>query len=135
MTQEQQRRQTKDQKQADAEFRVGSGTDLSGIEDGSMDVIWSYDVFVHINRRDLASYAGEFHRVLAPGGVGIIHHGTLAGARGGWRSDVKAADVLEILEGAKLEVVSQFQKWEHEGRSFDAGLYEDAVTVFRKPGE
>ena len=60
-----------------AEFFVVSGSDLEGVEDGSIDVIWSFDVFVHINEAEVEGYAKEFARVLAPGGCGIIHHGSI----------------------------------------------------------
>ena len=66
-----------------AEFRVGSGSDLNGIAVGRRSRSWSFDVFVHINRPQFRSYAGEFARVLKPGGVGVIQHGGVGGAMGG----------------------------------------------------
>ena len=115
-----------------AEFFVSSGRDLEGVGDASLDSIWSFDVFVHINRLELEAYAGEFVRTLKSGGKGVLHHGTVGGEKGGWRSNVTAEDMSRILTDAGLEVVDQFQSWEDEGVEQQAGLYEDAITVFMK---
>jgi predicted methyltransferase len=78
-------------------------------------------------------YAAEFARVLRPGGNGVLHHGTVGGKNGGWRSDMTAEGMIDCLRGAGLEVVDQFREWTDGNREFQAGLYDDAITVFRKP--
>jgi len=114
-----------------AEFFVSSGRDLEGVKDGSIDTLWSFDVFVHINKPELEAYAGEFVRVLKEGGKGVLHHGTVGGEKGGWRSNVTIEDMTRILTDAGLEVEEQFQTWEDDkGAEFEAGLYQDAITVF-----
>lgn len=117
------------------EFRVSSGTDLPGVKDGSVDHIWSFDVFVHINAKELTAYASEFARVLKPGGSGVLHHGTAGGSTGGWRSDVTDKRMSELLTAAGLEVLQQFRSWIDTDTTVEhqAGLYDDAITVFRKP--
>ena len=117
------------------EFRVSSGTDLGGVDDASVDTIWSFDVFVHINEKELNSYTKEFARVLKPGGNGVLHHGTAGGSTGGWRSDVTDTRMRELLSGAGLEVVDQFRSWVDPDSNVEhqAGLYDDAITVFKKP--
>lgn len=114
-------------------FVLTPGNALPGIEDGTIDAIWSFDVFVHVNRAEVEDYAQEFARVLKPNGIGVLHHGTTGGRSGGWRSDMTAETMIEVLEGAGLEIVDQFTKWADGGQEFEAGLYEDAITVFRKP--
>lgn len=114
-------------------FILTPGNELPGVEDTSIDAIWSFDVFVHINRAEVEDYAKEFDRVLKSGGTGVLHHGAVGGRSGGWRSNMTAEAMVEILTDAGLEVVDQFTKWTDQGREFDAGLYEDAITVFRKP--
>jgi len=116
---------------ANATFMTGSGSDLAGIEGGSIDAIWSFDVFVHINRREFERYADEFVRVLRPEGVAVIHHGAVAGASGGWRSDLTAAEVLEILDRRGLRVESSFGEWT-EGGQVHRLSYDDLITVFRR---
>lgn len=115
------------------EFVLTPGNTLPGVGDGSVDAIWSFDVFVHINRAEVVGYASEFARVLRSGGVGVLHHGTVGGKNGGWRSDMTAEGMLTCLKGAGLEIVDQFKEWTDEGREYEAGLYDDAITVFRKP--
>ena len=47
---------------------------LTGIADDSVDLVFSYDVFVHIALEDTVAYIGEITRVLRDGGVAIVHH-------------------------------------------------------------
>jgi SAM-dependent methyltransferase len=115
-----------------AKFEVGNGEDLSSIESGSVDAVWSFDVFVHINKQQFKSYLIELQRVLKPGGIGLIQHGSTGGETGGWRSDVKTADVNELLRSNGLVVEYQAQSWDDNGRKFEAGLYQDAITIFHK---
>jgi SAM-dependent methyltransferase len=114
-----------------ARFVTGSGTDLAEIEDQSIDAIWSFDVFVHINRAEFERYADEFARVLRPGGIGIIHHGAVAGASGGWRSDVTAGAVQEFLEQHGLQIEESFGEWT-DGGEVHRLSYDDLITVFRR---
>ncbi|MGE0464111.1 MAG: class I SAM-dependent methyltransferase [Vicinamibacterales bacterium] len=57
-----------------AAFVLGDGSGLTGVADASLDLVFSYDVFVHIALEDTVAYVDELARVLAPGGVAIIHH-------------------------------------------------------------
>jgi SAM-dependent methyltransferase len=115
-----------------ARFMTGSGNDLADVESGSIDAIWSFDVFVHINRREFERYADEFVRVLRPGGIGVIHHGSIAGASGGWRSDVTAAAVQELLTRRGLRIEDSFGEWTDLGEVHRLS-YDDLITVFRRP--
>ena len=81
----------------------------------------------------MSAYVREFARVLKPAGVGVVQHGAVGGARGGWRSDVTAGDVQELLRSAGLQVRAQIDSWRDSGREFKAGLYDDVVTIFEKP--
>jgi ubiquinone/menaquinone biosynthesis C-methylase UbiE len=56
------------------QYVLSSGSDLPGVEDGSVDAVWSFDVFVHVAPRDQAAYIEEIARVLAPGGRAVVHH-------------------------------------------------------------
>ena len=116
------------------EFVLTPGNELPGVADASVDAIWSFDVFVHINRNEVEAYAAEFARALKPGGVGVLHHGTTGGATGGWRSNMTTESMKDVLEKAGLEVTEQFTSWTDGEHEHQAGLYEDALTVFRKCG-
>jgi SAM-dependent methyltransferase len=115
-----------------AKFELGNGADLQSIETATIDGIWSFDVFVHINDTEFNSYVSECARVMKPGAVGVIHHGTMGGSSGGWRSNVTAEDVLRFMQAHGLTVVSQLKSWTDAGQEFEAGLYGDAITVFRR---
>jgi ubiquinone/menaquinone biosynthesis C-methylase UbiE len=55
-------------------YYVNDGKTLRSIDDKSIDFIWSYDVFVHVELNELRRYLAEFTRVLKGGGVAVIHH-------------------------------------------------------------
>lgn len=58
---------------ANAEFRLVSGSALESVEDGIADALLCYLVLQHLPQRHLvASYLGEFARVLAPGGRAFV---------------------------------------------------------------
>lgn len=116
-----------------AEFIVGSGSDLKPVADASVDAVWSFDVFVHINKPEFSNYAREFARVLRPGGRGVIQHGAVGGENGGWRSDATTADVATFLQSAGLTVEKQIVEWQDGDEKFPSGLYGDVVTIFSKP--
>lgn len=116
-----------------ARFMVGSGCDLSGVPDASVDGLWSFDVFVHINQAEIEKYADEFKRVMVPGAVGVIHHGSAGGTHGGWRSNLTHDAMLKLLRDRGFEIVDSFLEWQDGGTTHQAGLYKDVITVFRKP--
>lgn len=55
------------------EYILANGKDFNPVTDGSIDLFFSYDVFVHISLEDTWPYAQEMSRVLIPGGKGICH--------------------------------------------------------------
>ena len=116
-----------------AQFRTNDGNNLPSVADGSVDVIWSFDVFVHINLVDIGSYLEEFRRVLKPGGRAIIHHGTTAGHGGGWRSDATTAELNTLIVAKGLRVAEQFSDWQDGPQKHEVGLYQDQLTVIEKP--
>jgi SAM-dependent methyltransferase len=64
------------------EFRSNDGSSLPGVRDQSIDLVFSFDSLVHVDRPALRSYLHEISRVLAPGGSAFLHHsncGTYAG--------------------------------------------------------
>jgi ubiquinone/menaquinone biosynthesis C-methylase UbiE len=113
-----------------ARFLTSNGNNLNGVADQSVDAIWSFDVFVHIDAADAAGYVKEFRRVLRPGGVGVVHHGKEP-ELGGWRSNLTIGKFRELLETNGFTVVEQFEHWKENGQTLPVGRYEDIVTVFR----
>jgi ubiquinone/menaquinone biosynthesis C-methylase UbiE len=114
-------------------FLVGNGQDLAGIADASIDSIWSFDVFVHINVVETARYVNEFKRVMRSGAVGVVHHGRDGGLSGGWRSNLTSTAFRGLLQDAGFRILREFQTWQDAGKEYPVGLYHDEVTVFRMP--
>jgi ubiquinone/menaquinone biosynthesis C-methylase UbiE len=56
------------------DYFVNDGASLRSIAEQTIDFIWSYDVFVHIEREEFKRYLAEFARILKIGGVAVIHH-------------------------------------------------------------
>lgn len=120
------------------EYVLSAGNDLPSVADGSIEAIWSFDVFVHVAPLDQAGYLKECARVLAPGGLAIVHHadGRNLGdvpSRAGWRSPMSRHLFATLAAERGLKVEAQIDRWGADGR-FDLGAYHDAITVCRKPG-
>jgi SAM-dependent methyltransferase len=93
------------------EYVLTDGRSLPEIGDGSVDFIWAYDVFIHINPTDTDRYLSEFARVMKAGGYASIHHaGTYASAevaRQKFRSHMDAGFFDYLARKNRLEVVRQ----------------------------
>jgi SAM-dependent methyltransferase len=141
------------------EYFVNDGKSLSGIADGSIDFVWSFDSFVHMDRSVIQQYFFEIKRVLRPAGRAAIHH---AGRKhrwlwlgrirhrakflrslyarismgvwdddDGWRSNVSPEVVRELVENAGLVLVSQNRYWGKDGR-YGVRRYGDIVSTLRQ---
>lgn len=65
---------------ANVEFVVGSGSGLSGVPDGSADLVLAWFVLQHVPRtKDVLRYVTEAGRALGPGGTALLHMRTSAG--------------------------------------------------------
>jgi len=119
------------------EYVLSSGNDLPGVADSSVQAVWSFDVFVHVAPLDQAGYLAEIARVLAPGGVAVIHHadgrnlGDLP-SRNGWRSPMSRHLFARLAAQSGLAVETQLDAWGEDDR-YDLGAYHDAITVCRMP--
>lgn len=52
-----------------------NGTDFPGIEPGSVDFVFSYDVFVHLDPDVINGYLENLKSIMRPGGNIILHYG------------------------------------------------------------
>ena len=120
------------------EFVLSGGADIPGVAAGSVDTVWSFDVFVHVAPLDQAGYLREIARVLAPGGVAVVHHadgrnrGRLP-SRQGWRAPMSRELFATLAAERGLVVERQLDSWGADGR-YDLSGYGDAITVCRAPG-
>lgn len=102
------------------------------VPDASVDFIWSFDTFVHIEEPEVRAYAKEFFRVLKPQGMGVIHHvGTPTPEQraGGARSLVGARLFGDILRAAGFFVIRQTDEW----AGGNLKLTGDVLSVFVRP--
>jgi len=115
-----------------ARFFVGSGRDLGDVATGSIDAIWSFDVFVHINAAEIAGYLNDFVRVLRPGGIAVIHHGAVGGTGGGWRSDLTAEAFGTMLAQRRLLIQQVMEQWA-DGDEVRKLTFGDRISVISRP--
>ena len=64
------------------DYVLGNGQDFRPVASSSVDLFFSYDVFVHIALEDTFPYTGEIARTLRPGGLSVCHYaiGTTPGS-------------------------------------------------------
>ena len=100
------------------EYVRTDGASLPGVTGASIDLVWSFEAFVHMQPVDVAAYVGEIARVLRPGGRAVIHHAARRD-RSGWRAPMSAALFARLAGDRGLEVESQ-ESW---------GTYDDVISV------
>lgn len=54
-----------------------SGYEMDGVETASVDMVFTFDVFVHLEKEGIKAYLLEIERVLKPGGVAVVHYGDI----------------------------------------------------------
>ncbi|QSR88130.1 class I SAM-dependent methyltransferase [Methylacidiphilum caldifontis] len=137
-------------------YYVNDGLSLGMLEDQSIDFIWSFDAFVHMDASVIQSYFYEFKRVLKKNAKAIIHHGGrnhlslflgflkdlhpntrklyrwismgYSNDDDGWRSVVSKELVLKMAKKARLTVEKQIQRW-GKGNIFGVPRYNDWITI------
>ena len=115
-------------------FHKNDGSHLMRIRSGTVDFVWSFDTFVHIDEVVTATYLGEIARVLSPTGRACIHH---PGApdqlqrKLGWRSALTAVGFRRLAHAAGLTVVSQTDSWGPHHRS-NTRRWSDCITTLQR---
>jgi hypothetical protein len=70
---------------------------------------------------------------MTPAAIGVVHHGGVGGAAGGWRSNVTRSSMLDLLRKRGFEIVDSFSEWHDQGTVQNVNLYKDLFTVVRLP--
>ena len=101
---------------------------LDFIDDNTIDFVWSYDVFVHINPTDVENYLEDIQRILKLGGIAIIHHsGTFPlykGNKDAWRAYLGRKKFANMVTKNRMEIIVQNETLVY--------LPGDVITVFTK---
>jgi ubiquinone/menaquinone biosynthesis C-methylase UbiE len=74
------------------EFAKLNGLDLSQFTSESINFVFSFDCFVHIEIEDVYFYLQEMKRVLKPEGRGLLHFANL-NSEGGWHKFITEAPI------------------------------------------
>lgn len=118
------------------DYIVNNGNDLPGIEDNSLDLVFSYDSFVHMHKNVTDDYLAEIARVLKPGGKGWIHHSWLYGANEysfknwGGRAEMDPEEFKKLVEKHGMKICTQNEiKFDGEG----GWGGKDCISIFEKP--
>lgn len=105
---------------------------LNSINNSTIDYIWSYDVFVHINPSDVQKYLEDFQRILKPGGLAIIHHSgdlkyylSKEDREIGMRSNMNGKLMKQFVIENNMKIIEQDTKLVHKTG--------DLISVFSKP--
>lgn len=115
------------------DFHRTHGSDLSFVPDSSVDLVWSFDVFVHLSPQDTENYLAEIARVLKPKGVAIVHHPAEGGIYGGFRSSVTNDFFKTRLTNFNLKPLRQVSSWGPDG-IFSVNHYKDSISIFGHAG-
>jgi SAM-dependent methyltransferase len=121
---------------ANADFHLTNGRSLAPVAGGSVQFVWSYDSFVHIEPDLTEDYLAEFARVLAQGGRCSIHHPGTPDPRQravGGRSEVTRESFARLAEASGLRILSQVDSWGPGNRSNNR-LFADCISTIEKPG-
>jgi SAM-dependent methyltransferase len=110
---------------AHLEFYQSAGFELTGIASGTIDYVFSFGTFVHIEPAGIAAYLSEIRRVLKPGGVAVIQYAA---------KDKRAARskrTFSAMTAARMEAMAPLPIATHDTRL----LNHSNIVVFSKPPE
>ena len=103
---------------------------LDIISNESVDYIWSYDVFVHVNPTDIDRYLQDIQRIIRPGGYAIIHHSGIYDDKTrvqGWRSCMNGNLFAYLVTKNGMKIVEQNDDL--------VNIPGDLISIFTKPSE
>jgi SAM-dependent methyltransferase len=90
------------------EFHCTSGYEMPAVGEGEVDLVFTFDVFVHIEPDGIARYLAEIERVLRPGGRAIVHYAdkrkSIAAENRGF-SDMDRERMEALLARTRLRVL------------------------------
>ena len=101
------------------EYRLVPDGTLASVPASTIDVVWSYNVFVELDRAWAARYMRGIHRVLTPGGLAVIHHYIRSPFK------IDSIGMARLIKGEGFELLEQ---------NYSVPLSDnEVVSVFRRP--
>jgi len=101
-------------------------------QDNSTDIIFSYDVFVHIDRAQITEYFIEFNRVLKKSGKIILHYSKVGDKFGEYRSRFTSDDMNSLLQKLDMQLLNEYDV---ETLETNTGNFFEVVAVIGKKQE
>lgn len=132
------------------EYVINNGKILPFIPMNSIDFIWSFDAFVHMDKNVIHSYFKEFSRILKPNGKAIIHHHNFDRSKisllmhavrkenikkiltnENLRTSITKKDIAKLARKCRLTVVFQVDSW-GENNKYNCKFANDYITCITK---
>lgn len=107
------------------EYVVNDGVSLPTVDDGSVDLVFSFDSLVHVEDDTIASYLTEIERVLTDEGVAFIHHSNI----GEYREQFEQEAALPAEERAALETAHKLPLTHWRAFSMTAARFDELATA------
>ncbi len=83
---------------------------LDFIEDKSIDYFFSFDVFVHLDIRDVSDYFKEFKKKLKDDGKIIVHYSKVGDKYGNFYSKYDRNDFEYLVKKYNFEIVNEYDR-------------------------
>lgn len=97
------------------------GRTLPGVEDGSANLVFSYDSLVHVNDEAIRGYLAEIARVLTPEGAAFLHHSNSGELR-------RAAAIARLVPGRLVRPLARTGLLVDVNKARDESVGGDAVA-------
>ncbi len=107
-----------------ASFEVNDGRSLDAIDNGSADLVFSFDSLVHAEADVVDGYLRSLREKLSPNGIALIHHSNLAGVISA-RYSRRLAEALPAAMRRSLETARLLPSHHWRARSVSAILVEE----------
>lgn len=141
-----------------AQYFNNDGKSLNFLKNNSIDFIWSYDSFVHMEADVIRAYLYQFPRILKKGGIAVIHHagknnklipfarflsnfGKIGSViktqilfrkiRQGCRSDISKEMFADLAKKSRLKIIKQVDSWGSQNE-YNCKLFGDYITIIKK---
>lgn len=106
--------------------------DLSFIPENSIDKIFSYDVFVHIDKEIFTEYFKEFKRILKNDGSVIIHYNKAGEREGTFFSKFTETDFNELCKQYGFNIVKDFDPYRLREYTEEEDSSYQSISILKK---